>query len=92
MLSTIFFQDYTLECLHQQYLFCKEMGDKQNHALGAVAVAKTGTKLHCHKFEIMSHTLLLNTSFVSLFAFMQAYGHAAVLITVFMVRKGSKAV
>lgn len=62
-----FFQDYILECLHQQYLFCKELGDKQNFALGVVAVAKTGTKLQCHKSEIMSHTLLLNTGFVKTF-------------------------
>lgn len=82
------FHNYILEWLHQQYLFCKELGHKQNLALGAVAVAKAGTKLQCHKSEIMSHSLLLNAALVSLFAFMQARGHAAVVIIIFMVRGG----
>lgn len=72
-------------------IFTLQGTGRQNLALGAVTVAKSGTKLQCHKSEIMSHTLLLNAAFVSLFLHsLQAYGHAAVVIITFMVKGGSK--
>lgn len=76
------FHNYILKCLHQQHLFCKELGDKQNLALGAVAVAKAGTKLQCHKSEIMSHSSLLKYCFckplcihASIWACCSGYNH-----------------
>lgn len=72
-------------------IFILQGTGRQNLALGVVAVAKTGTKLQCHKSEIVSHSLLLNTPFVSLFLHsLQAHGHVAVVIITFMVRGGSE--
>lgn len=86
MMSTIIF----LNACTSNIYSARNWETKQNLALGAVAVAKTGTKLQCHKPEIMSHSLLLNTAFVSLFALMEAYGHAVVVIIIFMVRGSSE--
>lgn len=86
MMSTTFSQLYSW--MPAPAIFILQGIGRQNLALGAVAVAETGTKLQCHKSEIMSHSLLLNAAFVSPFAFLQAYGHAAVVIIIFLVRGG----